>query len=170
VTPDLYRYALQPEMKEAIRECAERGITHTFIVRESEHLRDTVQQLKRIVGDPKNATYVVEIPGAEFDRLAVTDYIIMDPDADSMAVFLELPLQDLRGYWIKVADGECAAGFESRFRKLFKDHKRNRRPVNGAVSRAAEGANVSPKRAARAKAGVVRQKPRTPQRSVRSPR
>ena len=170
VTPDLYRYALQPEMKEAIRQCAERGISHTFIVRESEHLKDTVQQLKRIVADTRSATYVIDIPGAEFDRLAVTDYIIMDPDADSMAVFLELPLQDLRGYWIKVSDGECAGGFESRFRKLFKDHVRSRRLVSGAVSRVAAGANGSPKRAVRAKAGVVRQRPRTVPPSVRSSR
>jgi hypothetical protein len=59
---------------------------------------------------------VNELPPDDFRQVAVTDYIIVNPDTDPMAVFLELPIA-ARGFWIKV-DDEAANSLVVRFRKL----------------------------------------------------
>jgi hypothetical protein len=57
---------------------------------------------------------VLELGEHEFQSVAVTDYVILDPDSDAVAVFLELPIQT-RGYWIEV-DREASIGLVERFR------------------------------------------------------
>ena len=87
------------------------GAVYTFLISEGED----AAELHRMAGAAPGQIRVVELEEHEFQSVAVTDYFILDPDADP-AVYLELPLQ-ARGYWIAV-DREAAIGLVERFRKF----------------------------------------------------
>jgi hypothetical protein len=115
ITPHLSEY-VQDLQLEAIRKNAGRGVGYTFLIPKP-HADDGVQQSIRILtGYEGPAQIVVKgIPKEDFQRLAVTDYIIVVPTAENspQKVFLELPLE-IRGYWIEVKHS-AALGFVKRF-------------------------------------------------------
>jgi hypothetical protein len=72
--------------------------------------------LKRISAGKVGKILFNEVPEDEFREAAVTDYIILNPDTDSMMVFLELPIS-AGGFWIKVKE-DSANSLVVRFKKL----------------------------------------------------
>jgi hypothetical protein len=117
ITPKPFEYVLTPSIKESIRECVKRNITFTFIIPEDSS-EDAIPMFKRIVPEDSASIRIVEIPNSDFHQEAVTDYVIVDPDAYSSEVFLELPVNP-GGFWISVV-GEAAGDLARRFRELAK--------------------------------------------------
>jgi hypothetical protein len=72
--------------------------------------------LKQIAASKPNQVHITEVAADEFRTLAVTDYLILNPDSVGVQVFLELPIT-ARGYWIQV-DDEAAVGLVVRFRRF----------------------------------------------------
>jgi hypothetical protein len=116
VTGDVYRNALTDGLKKALQRNLERGLTYTFIMPASEAGSAARDALKRISAAKCGKIFFNEIPEEEFREAAVTDYIILDPDTDSMTVFLELPIS-AGGFWIKVKE-DSANSLVVRFKKL----------------------------------------------------
>jgi hypothetical protein len=110
VAQHLYRNALVPPTRDVINQNVKAGTVYTFLVCEGED----GAELHRMAANAPGQIRVVELGEHEFQSVAVTDYFILDPDSDSSAVFLELPIQT-RGYWIEV-DREAAIGLVERFR------------------------------------------------------
>lgn len=117
ITPNPFEYVLKRSIKESIRECIKREITFTFIIPE-ESSGDATPMLKQIAPDKPANVKIVEIPNDEFRREAITDYVIVDPDAYSSEVFFSLPVTP-QDYWISVV-GEVAGNLAARFRTLAK--------------------------------------------------
>jgi hypothetical protein len=118
ITPNPFEYVLTPTLRQAIRDALARGVKFTFMVPESDRSEGAEHQLKRLAAlTQPDSVVIAEIPSADFHRAAVTDYVIIDPDAETMQLFLELPLQE-RLYWISVVNQESAGGFVERFRDL----------------------------------------------------
>jgi hypothetical protein len=116
VTPDVYRNVLNDGLKKALQQNLERDLPHTFIMPASEPGSAAREALRRLSVTKPGRVMVNELPPDDFRQVAVTDYIIVNPDTDPMAVFLELPIA-ARGFWIKV-DDEAANSLVVRFRKL----------------------------------------------------
>src|SRR5262245_2824856 len=110
VAPHLYRNALVSPSRDVINANLKAGAIYTFLVCEGED----AAELHRMAAAFPGHVRVVDLAEQEFQTVAVTDYFILDPDSDAVAVFLELPIQ-ARGYWIEV-DREAAIGLVERFR------------------------------------------------------
>ena len=117
ITPNPFEYVLRRSIKESIRECIKRGVIFTFIIPEESSF-DATPQFKQIAPDKPANIRIVEIPNDDFRREAITDYVIVDPDAYSSEVFLSLPVIP-EDYWISVV-GEAAGSLAARFRTLAK--------------------------------------------------
>jgi hypothetical protein len=116
VTPDVYRNVLNDGLKKALQQNLTRGLTYTFVMPASESGSSAREALKRISAGKPGKILFNEIPEEDFREAAVTDYIFLNPDSDSMTIFLELPISS-GGFWIKVKD-DSANGLVVRFRKL----------------------------------------------------
>lgn len=119
ITPDLYRRTIHPQARDILKRNMEREITYTFLTVTSSKTSEAKRELKLIFNANPKAFKVKEYPEKEFRRLAVTDYIVLNPDEDEdhpLHVFLELPMES-RGYWIEV-DGQAAVGLVDRFKQL----------------------------------------------------
>jgi hypothetical protein len=116
VTADAYRNVLNDGLKKALQRNVENGMPYTFVMPVSDPTSGAKEALRRISATKPGSIQVKELTADEFRQIAVTDYIIVNPDLDSMAVFLELPIS-ARGFWIKV-DDEAANSLVVRFRKL----------------------------------------------------
>jgi hypothetical protein len=116
ITADAYRNVLNDGLKMALHHNIDRGLPYTFVIPQSESASAALEELKRIAIGKPGGVRVNAISAEEFRHIAVTDYIVVNPDSDSMAVFLELPIS-ARGFWIKV-DDEAANSLVVRFRKL----------------------------------------------------
>ena len=117
ITPNPFEYVLRRSIKESIRECIKRDITFTFIIPEASS-DDAKPMLKQIAPDRPANIKIVEICNEDFRREAITDYVIVDPDAYSSEVFFSLPVAT-PDYWISVS-GEVAGNLAARFRTLAK--------------------------------------------------
>ena len=116
VTGDVYRNVLNDGLKKALQRNLDRALTHTFVMPASEAGSAARDALKRISAGKVGKILFNEVPEDEFREAAVTDYIILNPDTDSMTVFLELPIS-AGGFWIKVKE-DSANSLVVRFKKL----------------------------------------------------
>jgi len=116
VTGDVYRNVLNDGLKKALQRNLDRALTYTFVVPASEAGSAARDGLKRISAAKPGKILFNEIPEDDFREAAVTDYIILNPDTDSMTVFLELPIS-AGGFWIKVKE-DSANSLVGRFKKL----------------------------------------------------
>jgi hypothetical protein len=119
ITPDLYRRTIDPKVRDLIQRNIERGVSYTLITVSSSKTAEAKRDLEQIFNAKPNSVRVIEYRESKIRPLAVTDYIIMNPDPDSQHpqyVFLELPVEQ-RGYWIEVYGG-AALDFVNRFRRL----------------------------------------------------
>lgn len=117
ITPNAFDYVLTPVVKQQVRELAAKGIRFTFMVPQSDWTDSVKHQLMSLGSTQADSVTVVEIDTADFRRAAVSDYVIIDPNADNMDLFLELPLQP-RLFWITVVNQESARGFVDRFHDM----------------------------------------------------
>lgn len=135
ITPDLYRRTMYSQARDVMKRNLERGINYTFLTVSSTKTSEAKNELQHIFNLNPNTFQVKEYQEKEFRRLAVTDYIVLNPDEDEdypLSVFLELPIET-RGYWIEV-DGEAAVGFVDRFKHLA-EKKSPRRSPNKSSNR-----------------------------------
>jgi len=116
VTADVYRNVMNDGLKKALQRNLDRALTHTFVMPASEAGSAARDALKRISAGKVGKIMFNEVPEDEFREAAVTDYIILNPDTDSMMVFLELPIS-AGGFWIKVKE-DSANSLVGRFKKL----------------------------------------------------
>jgi hypothetical protein len=119
ITPDLYRRTMHPQAREIMKRNIECEISYTFLTVASSKTNEAKGELKQIFDMNPHAFKVKEYQETTFRRLAVTDYIVLNPNEGAdypLHVFLELPIE-ARGYWIEV-DGEAAVGFVDRFKQL----------------------------------------------------
>ena len=129
VAPDPYRYVLNSPQKETITEGMRRGAVYTFLV--SADQGAAAGKLIELTGGKPDAISIVHIPNDEFGAAAVTDYVIIDPDANRR-VFLDLPLSH-RGFWIEVF-ARGADGFYERFGALKRKYEDASGSTAGAVA------------------------------------
>jgi len=115
VTPDPYRNVLKDGLKNALIRNMDRPVRYTFIVPTSEATNAACEQLERDAQGKPATIQVVRLSADSFREVAVTDYIILNPDTAPKAVFLELPSAE-RGFWMK-ADDEATDSLVVRFRK-----------------------------------------------------
>jgi len=120
ITPDLFKHALSPRSKESIKTHLQGGTHYSFVVPASDETDTAAELLRRLAAKP-DALHINPIPSDDFSKVAVTDYVILDPDSESLQVFLELPI-DTAGYWIKV-EYSAATSLVQRFRTLAQKEK-----------------------------------------------
>jgi TIR domain len=124
ITPDLYRRAIDPKVREIVRKNLERDISYTFITQASGKTNEARRELSHIFSAKSHRLTVKPINEKEFHRLAVTDYVVINPEEDNnhpLYVFLELPIKE-QGYWIEV-NNEAALDFVERFKRMMKPPK-----------------------------------------------
>jgi hypothetical protein len=124
IAPHLYRNALVSPMRDVINQNLKAGAIYTFLISQG----DDGAELHRMAAASPGLIHVVPLEEHEFQSNAVTDYVIQDPDSESVAVFLELPIQ-ARGYWIEV-DREAAIGLVERFRRFVNRILADSKPVD----------------------------------------
>ena len=80
--------------------------------------------MQNLGSNPLEQLTIREIPHQKFQNLAVTHYLVLNPEAEEpyrLRVFLELPVKQ-GNYWIEVdSESEAAFGFVTRFRKLMNE-------------------------------------------------
>jgi hypothetical protein len=79
-------------------------------------IKEALDEFQYIARDKPENFQVVQICPDEFNRAAVTDYVVVDANSQPPTVFLELPIGE-RGYWIDLDDA-AAIGMKKRFREL----------------------------------------------------
>jgi hypothetical protein len=130
ITPDPQDSDLEHVIWECIAKNVQRGVLYTFLVPESK-CQD--EALLRLVELGKRSMHEVTIRGIDddaFSRLAVTEYIVVNPADSTPQVFFEIPAEP-RGFWLEVM-GAAAQGFVKRF-----DTMRQSRPLATLVDRQA---------------------------------
>jgi hypothetical protein len=128
IAPDPYDYVLRSSIKDKISARIQQGTTYTFFVG-AERGKPAIENLISLEGKSPAEIHIVRIPDSEFDSAAVTDYVILNPEASKphakrpeakRQVFLDLPLEQ-RGFWIEVF-AKGADGFYERFNTLKKKY------------------------------------------------
>jgi TIR domain-containing protein len=120
ITPKLYQRSIDPKVQDIFKRNLEQGVTYTFVTVSSSETDEAERALERISYAKPDSFKVIRYSESVLRRLAVTDYIVINPNSDAahpLHVFLELPLTSPVDYWIEV-DGTAALGFVSRFRQL----------------------------------------------------
>jgi hypothetical protein len=105
-------------LMEALRKNIDKGVKYTFFIPKDPD-GAARQDLQRRF---KDKVEVREVEKDKFDSLAVTHYVVLNPDCDddcSSRVFLELPITE-PGYWIEV-NPEAAINLTNRFRTMIPD-------------------------------------------------
>jgi hypothetical protein len=122
ITPNLHPRKLDPRVNNILRRHLTNGVNYTFVVPLSSNVGMSQNELDKLSSDIKPGQLrIAPVRDKAFRELAVTDYIIMNPEPDEkypLYVFLELPIPQPR-YWIEV-DFDAASGFAARFRKVAK--------------------------------------------------
>jgi hypothetical protein len=119
ITPDFFKHALSDRMKPVMEANIARGVTYKYIAPQSRFTDGVRNQLRNISDDVKKLD-VRDIPDTDFRSLAVTDYVIINPDDElqhPLRVYLELPVNE-EDHWILV-EREAAVGFSERFTKMW---------------------------------------------------
>lgn len=122
VTPSPYQDLQNTCVKNLVQKNIGRGISYTFILPSSDTIKEVNERLQHIFSSHSEQLTIKEIPHQEFHSLAVTHYLVLNPEEDDhypLRVFLELPLKQ-RDYWMEV-ENEAAFGFAARFRKMVEE-------------------------------------------------
>jgi hypothetical protein len=119
ITPNLYKRTIDPKVTDVIQRNIEHNVSYTFVTISSTKTAEAERDLNRVIEAKPDALKVITSSESTIRRLAITDYIIINPDPDAthpLHVFLELPIES-RGYWIEV-DNNAALDLVNRFRQL----------------------------------------------------
>jgi hypothetical protein len=123
-------------LMDALRRNIDQGVQYTFFV-PSDPAESSAQDLRRRF---KDKIKVQEVEREKFDSLAVTHYVVLNPDCDddcSPRVFLEVPVVQ-PGYWVEVRP-DAAINLTNRFRLMIQPDPclRAAIPADDAASAAA---------------------------------
>jgi hypothetical protein len=120
VVSDLSTHIGNPGLLTMVDDGIKGNEAYTIFTRKSSPQNERIRMLKDALTLAKKIVVVVESEDDEFQRLVVTDFVILDPefilDSTKRRVFLELPINP-PGCWILVTS-EAANGLVSRFDKL----------------------------------------------------
>jgi hypothetical protein len=119
VTPSPYQDLQRTCIKELIQRNIQRRVRYTFIMPDSEENELVKERLDQIFnGHGGDLLKVVRIEADTFNSLAVTHYLILNPDSleENPEALLELPIVQ-RDFWVKVSS-KAAFGFVDRFRRM----------------------------------------------------
>jgi len=121
VTPSPYKDLQLTCVRDVVRKNIDRGVRYTFIMPATDDTEPAGETLKQIFSKHTDLLTVQPVPHETFRSLAVTHYIILNPDSGEMnpRVLLELPIPQ-RDYWIEVSS-EAAFGFTARFRHMLEE-------------------------------------------------
>jgi hypothetical protein len=117
VTPSPYKDLQLTCVRDVVRRNIERNVTYTFIMPSSDDNDSVRESLEQIFSAHKDQLIIQEVDAETFRSLAVTHYIVLNPEDYSPRVLLELPIVS-RDFWIEV-ESEAAYGFVSRFRHML---------------------------------------------------
>lgn len=130
ITPSPYLDLQRTCVKNMINKNIDRGVRYTFIMPESEECVWAAVQLEQIFLGHSAQLAVERIERDMFDSLAVTHYLVLNPDRElDLEVLLELPVVQ-RDYWVKVS-GKAAFGFADRFRRMVKESHQHQASIAG---------------------------------------
>jgi hypothetical protein len=119
ITPSPFQDLQLTCVKDVVRKNIERQVGYTFIMPSSDDNDSVRESLQQIFSDHAGQLTIQEVDAEVFRSLAVTHYIVLNPDDYNPRVLLELPIIS-RDYWIEVAS-EAAYGFVARFRHMLQD-------------------------------------------------
>ena len=122
VTPSPYQDLTSTCIKGLILQNIGRGINYKFLVPKSGATEELINSLTKIFVSHPELLKIISIPDKEFHRLAVTHYVIMNPEDESefpLQVFIELPIVQ-RDYWVEV-NSDAAYDFRDRFDALERE-------------------------------------------------
>ena len=124
ITPSPYQDLQNTCVREVVQKNIGRGVKYSFILPSSDTVDEARELLQHIFSSNLEQLTIREIPHQKFQNLAVTHYLILNPEAEEpyrLRVFLELPIKQ-GNYWIEVdSESEAAFGFVTRFRKLMNE-------------------------------------------------
>lgn len=128
ITSELFKFALEPKVKQKLIANLTRGVKYRYFLGESNEIKESEKEeffamVAKSSGNLECKNFAKEC----FDSEAVTDYIIINADCEAshpLEVFLKIPIATVNGeYWIKV-DDRSALGFKSRFQSLWDDERK----------------------------------------------
>lgn len=101
-------------------------VKYTFVMPDSPTSATAQEILRRLFESNREQLAMRVVPQKEFDRLAVTHYLVLQPEVDkghkpAPQVFLELPIEQ-RGLWIET-DETAARKFALRFEAMIANAK-----------------------------------------------
>lgn len=104
----------------------QQGMKYTFVMPASETSAMAQEALRRLFASGRGKLVMWEVPQKEFDKLAVTHYLVLRPKSQNGTdqapkVFLELPIEN-RGFWIET-DPTAALKFTLRFEAMIANAK-----------------------------------------------
>lgn len=120
ITPDLHQIIADSRAKEVMKTNVGRNVSYILITPETCEIEDMKDDINRFFGAKAECIKIKKIEAKQFQRSAVTNYIILNPEEDEahpLHVFFEVPIE-ARGYWIEV-NNEAALEFVNRFNDLI---------------------------------------------------
>jgi len=149
VTPTPYQDLSSTCVRGLILQNIGRGIKYSFILPASHATDEVKDSLKEIFSSSNDHLLDIrEIQDDEFNRLAVTHYIILNPEDEGtfpLQVFIELPIVQ-RDFWVEV-NPEAAHNFRERFKRLLASHRHSSIDTLSDVADDPAGGKEGPRRA-----------------------
>lgn len=124
VAEHLYRNALVSPARDVMNHNLKAGTVYTFLISEG----DDTAELHRLAATFPGLIRLIELEEHVFQAIAVTDYFVLEPDSDSLTVFIELPIE-MRGYWI-AAERAAAVSLVERFRTFVNQAAAEAKPAD----------------------------------------
>jgi|SRR5579871_820395 len=121
VSPTLHHDTQHLSVIEIVKNNLRRGISYTIIFPDNRVNAPFRSTLRSIFASHPKQLMERPIPEDQFNHLAVTHFLFLDPEADSgnpPRVFIELPIPSL-GHWVEV-DTPLAREFVGRFYQIAK--------------------------------------------------
>ncbi len=123
VGSSFFKFALDSDVEGIIQNNLKRGVKYTFLIPESSDNMGDVERFWARYRTYSQITTIYPIKTEEYDSIAPTNYIILNPDGDTSLprVFFELPIESRESqekYWVKVED-QAATKLSDRFHKAM---------------------------------------------------
>jgi hypothetical protein len=121
VSNKVHRHTSNHFTAEVIKEnIIKRTVTYKLITTKSSADVAFARGIKGFSEDKEKFAFKI-VPEEEFNQLAVTDYLLINPENEAeVEVYIELPVSP-RDSWMKV-DEDAACGFLLRFSKILGDY------------------------------------------------
>ncbi len=125
ITENPFKFALSDDTKQSVTENLAKGVRYRFFFRDSDEITDGEKaNLQLMAVASKDLMQYKFVDKERFDRYVASDYVIINPEANSESdagfprrMFLRLPIRS-DGFWIEV-DDRSTLNFIDRFRSLW---------------------------------------------------